>query len=59
MALAPFLPHRRLPHLNMEMSGEDSVLLVPFVMESVVRRHNIFRKKYVVTEACRSTRPDA
>ena len=31
------------PHLNIEMSGEDSVLLAPFVMESVVRRHDAFR----------------
>jgi len=30
------------PHLNMEMGGEDSVLLAPFVMESVVRRHDAF-----------------
>ncbi|EJK59585.1 hypothetical protein THAOC_20168 [Thalassiosira oceanica] len=31
------------PHLNMEMTGEDSVLLAPFLMESVVRRHDAFR----------------
>ncbi|EJK74218.1 hypothetical protein THAOC_04116 [Thalassiosira oceanica] len=34
------------PHLNSEMSGEDTVLLAPFVMESVVRRSDAFPKKY-------------
>ncbi|EJK73646.1 hypothetical protein THAOC_04719 [Thalassiosira oceanica] len=34
------------PHLNTEVSGGDTVLLAPFVMESVVRRNDAFPKKY-------------
>ena len=35
------------PHLNTEMSScEDPVLLVPHLMESVVRRNDAFPKKY-------------
>ena len=33
------------PHLNMELSGEDSVRLAPFLLESVVRRHDAFQEK--------------
>ncbi|EJK65420.1 hypothetical protein THAOC_13717, partial [Thalassiosira oceanica] len=32
------------PHLNIEMSGDNSVLLAPFVIESVVRRHDAHPK---------------
>ncbi|EJK47650.1 hypothetical protein THAOC_33615 [Thalassiosira oceanica] len=34
------------PHLNTEMSGENAVFLTPYLMESVVRRHDAFQKKY-------------
>ncbi|EJK75031.1 hypothetical protein THAOC_03259, partial [Thalassiosira oceanica] len=40
------------PHLNTEMSGEDSVLLAPFLMESVVRRHDIFQKLFSGNNDC-------
>ena len=33
------------PHLNTEMSSEDSVRLAPFLLESVVRRHDAFLKE--------------
>ncbi|EJK69452.1 hypothetical protein THAOC_09290, partial [Thalassiosira oceanica] len=40
------------PHLNTEMVGEDSVLLAPYLMESVVRRHDAFQKKYNESSEC-------
>ncbi|EJK52534.1 hypothetical protein THAOC_28176, partial [Thalassiosira oceanica] len=40
------------PHLNTEMRDEGAVLLAPFVMESVVRRHDAFRKSYDESSAC-------
>ncbi|EJK45877.1 hypothetical protein THAOC_35487 [Thalassiosira oceanica] len=40
------------PHLNLEMSGENAVLLAPFLMESVVRRHDAFLKSYDESSAC-------
>ncbi|EJK58871.1 hypothetical protein THAOC_20970 [Thalassiosira oceanica] len=40
------------PHLNSEMGGEDTVLLAPYLMESVVRRHDAFQKSYYESSAC-------
>jgi len=40
------------PHLNLEMGGGDSVLLAPFLMESVVRRHDAFLKSYDESFEC-------
>ncbi|EJK61614.1 hypothetical protein THAOC_17865, partial [Thalassiosira oceanica] len=40
------------PHLNTEMGGGDSILLLPFLMESVVRRHDAFRMRYDESSAC-------
>ncbi|EJK48637.1 hypothetical protein THAOC_32546, partial [Thalassiosira oceanica] len=40
------------PHLNTEMRGENSVLLAPYLMESVVRRHDAFPKKYNKSSEC-------
>ncbi|EJK45220.1 hypothetical protein THAOC_36174, partial [Thalassiosira oceanica] len=40
------------PHLNTEIRGEDSVLLAPFVMESVVRRHDAFLKWHNESSEC-------
>ena len=42
------------PHLNMEMSSEDTVLLAPFMMESVVRRHAAYPDWYDESYLCRS-----
>ncbi|EJK53706.1 hypothetical protein THAOC_26798 [Thalassiosira oceanica] len=40
------------PHLNTEMRGGDSVLLAPYLMESVVRRHDSFQKRYNESIEC-------
>ncbi|EJK76400.1 hypothetical protein THAOC_01840, partial [Thalassiosira oceanica] len=40
------------PYLNMEMRGEDYVLLAPYLMESVVRRNDAFPKKYNKSSEC-------
>ena len=40
------------PHLNMEVSGEKSVLLAPFMMESVVRRDNALQEKCIKSYEC-------
>jgi len=34
------------PYFNREMNDEDSVLLAPLIMESVHRRHTVFKEKY-------------
>ncbi|EJK48642.1 hypothetical protein THAOC_32542 [Thalassiosira oceanica] len=39
-------------HLNSEMGGEDAVLLAPYLMESVVRRHDALQKSYYESSAC-------
>ncbi|EJK43699.1 hypothetical protein THAOC_37829, partial [Thalassiosira oceanica] len=40
------------PHLNMEIRGEDSVHLAPFVMESVVRRDKLSPEMYLEGFEC-------
>ena len=39
-------------HLNVEMSSKDSVRLAPFLLESVVRRHDAFQKEYNESLEC-------
>ncbi|EJK59541.1 hypothetical protein THAOC_20220 [Thalassiosira oceanica] len=40
------------PRLNSEMGGENSVLLAPYLMESVSRRHDAFQEKYDESSEC-------
>ncbi|EJK51002.1 hypothetical protein THAOC_29875 [Thalassiosira oceanica] len=40
------------PHLNTEMRGEGSVLLAPYLIESVVRRHDAFQKTFNESIEC-------
>ena len=40
------------PHLSMEMSGEDSVRLAPHLLESIVRRHDAFQERYNESVEC-------
>ena len=40
------------PHLDMEMSGEDTVLLAPYLLESVIRRHDTHKQEYNESIEC-------
>ncbi|EJK51825.1 hypothetical protein THAOC_28970 [Thalassiosira oceanica] len=40
------------PHLNKEMRGEGAVLLAPYLMESVVRRHDVYAENHDESIEC-------